>query len=173
MERLAELYSSLYDIKTIGLRLFNVYGNREEHKGSNASIITQFIEQLSAGIEPVVYGDGRQTRDFIHVDDVVEALMLCMKTKLKGSNILNIGTGTNYSFNDIVDFIGESLNIEVTPVYQKLAEKNYVYHSMADMELTKKLLGFKSKISAIDGIKKIIAFGLYKGLFKEEGLFEQ
>ena len=173
MERLAELYSSLYDITTIGLRFFNIYGTREEHKGTNASIITQFIEQISAGIEPIVYGDGRQTRDFIYIDDVIEALMLCMKTKVKGSTVLNLGTGTNYSFNDIVDLIGESLNIEVAPVYKELTEKNYVYHSMADMELTNKVLKYKPSTSAIDGIKKIIAFGLYKGLFKDEDLFKE
>ena len=172
MERLANLYS-LYNIDTIGLRLFNVYGKREEHKGDNASIITQFVHSVSANETPIIYGDGNQTRDFIYVDDAVDAIIKCMEPKIKGSNIFNIGSGNSYSFNEILELIANALDTEVKPVYQPQLDRNYVNHSMADLSKVNKYLNWKPKTPIENGIRNIIEDGFYKGIFKQEELLEQ
>jgi UDP-glucose 4-epimerase len=166
MERLTELYST-YGVKSVGLRIFNAYGPREEHKGNNASMVTQLAKLISMNESPILYDNGEQTRDWIHVDDVVDALMLTKYVKTN-SEIFNVGTGISHSFNEVVEMINAALDKDVKPIYKKNPVINYVNHSLADISKAKKQLGFNPKISLEDGIKKVCEEYLYKGLFVEE-----
>jgi nucleoside-diphosphate-sugar epimerase len=165
MERLTELYST-YGIKSVGLRIFNAYGPKEEHKNANASMITQLAKLISTNTSPTLYDNGEQTRDWIHVDDVVDALMLTKYVKTN-SEIFNIGSGVSTSFNDIVSMINLALDRDVKPKYKKNPVVNYVSHSLADISKAKKQLGFNPKVSLEEGIKRVTEEYLYKGLFVE------
>lgn len=151
MERLAELYRRLYAIDYAAMRFFSVYGPHEEAKGQYANIITQFFWEMKAGRSPLIFGDGSQTRDFTHVNDVVAALMLASK---KGSGIFNVGTGKAHSFNDVVSLLNSKLGSELKATYRQNPIKNYVMHTQADTTKAK-ALGFEAKVSLAEGIRRI------------------
>lgn len=151
MERLAELYRRLYAIDYAAMRFFSVYGPHEEAKGKYANIITQFFWEMKAGRSPLIFGDGSQTRDFTHVNDVVAALMLASK---KGSGIFNVGTGKAHSFNDVVSLLNSKLGSELKATYRQNPIKNYVMHTQADTTKAK-ALGFEAKVSLAEGIRRI------------------
>ncbi|MEM3674477.1 MAG: NAD-dependent epimerase/dehydratase family protein [Candidatus Methanomethyliaceae archaeon] len=154
IERLAMLYNKLYGVNSVGLRLFSVYGPKEEHKGEYANIISQFLWQIRRGEQPVIYGDGEQTRDFVHVEDVVEAFMLAAEKEFE-CEIFNVGTGISHTFNHVVNLLNKFLKSDLKPVYKPNPIKNYVYHTCADTKKAEKLLGFKAKIPLETGIKKL------------------
>jgi len=156
IERLAKLYNLLYGVKSVGLRFFSIYGPKEKYKGKYANMISQFLWSMQKDESPLIYGDGTQTRDFIHVSDIVEVLILAMKKNLD-YEILNAGTGLSYSFNDIIEIINKILKKNIKPIYRENPIKNYVYHTLADMSKTERILGFKAKIPLKEGILSLLS----------------
>jgi UDP-glucose 4-epimerase len=157
MERIAKLYSDLYDLKIIGLRYFSVYGPGEKAKGKYANLISQFLWDLLEDKQPMIYGDGSQTRDFIYVDDVVRANFLAFNSNIK-FGIYNVGTGKSYSLNEVLQILNSTLNKKIKPIYVENKIKNYVLHTKADVTKAKKELGFSASVSIKEGIKKLIDF---------------
>ena len=157
MERLAELFHRLYDVSSIGLRLFSVYGRNETHKGRYANCLTQFLWAIAQGKPVIIFGDGSQTRDLTYVDDVVEAFTLAA-TKEIDYGIFNVGTGKAYSFNAIVDLLNAALGTAIQPTYIDNPIKNYVQQTQADTQLAEQILGFKAKTPLPEGIEKIKDF---------------
>lgn len=152
MERVAELYHKLYGIDYAALRFFSVYGPHEEAKGNYANMVTQFLWSMKAGRTPIIYGNGTQTRDFIYVKDVVDALILA-SDKCRG--IFNVGTGKSHSFNDIVKILNAKLGTNLKPEYKENPIKNYVMHTKADTtKITKS--GFKPMYSLDEGLNQLI-----------------
>lgn len=156
IERLSKLYNLLFDVKSVGLRLFSVYGPKEKYKGQYANIVSQFLWSIQCDEPPVIFGDGTQTRDFIYVKDVVEAFMLAAEKDFD-CEIFNVGTGVAHSFNEVVDLINRSLGKNVKPIYRPNPIKNYVYHTLADTTKAEKVLGFKAKVTLEEGIKRLIS----------------
>jgi len=156
IERLAKLYNSLFNVKSVGLRLFSVYGPKEKYKGEYANIVSQFLWLMERDEPPIIFGDGSQTRDFIYVKDVVEAFMLAAEKEFN-YEIFNVGTGVAYSFNEVVDLINKLLGKNIKPIYKPNPIKNYVYHTLADTTKAEKILGFKAKVSLEEGIKNLIS----------------
>jgi len=155
IERLAKLYNVLYGVKSVGLRLFSVYGQREEYKGEYANIVSQFLWSMMRDKPPIIYGDGTQTRDFIHVNDVVEAFKLSAEKNFE-CEIFNVGTGVSRSFNDVINLINRFLDKNIKPIYRPNPIKHYVYHTLADTSKAERLLNFRAKISLEEGIKSLI-----------------
>ena len=154
MERMAELYKILFDVNSAGMRFFSVYGPKEEAKKKYANMVSQFLWEMREGKTPLIFGDGSQTRDFTYVKDVVRALRLAMKSDYHG--ILNVGTGKAYSFNDVIDILGELLGIDVKPIYKENPIRNYVMHTLAETSKAEKEIGFKAHIALDAGINSII-----------------
>jgi len=155
IERLAKLYNGLYGVKSVGLRFFSVYGPKEKYKEKYANIISQFLWAMTKNEPPEIYGDGTQTRDFIYVGDVVEALMLAMKKDFE-CEIFNVGTGISHTFNQIIDLLNEMLRKNIKPVYKPNPIKNYVYDTLADTTKAERVLGFKAKTTLREGIKILV-----------------
>lgn len=106
-ESICKMNSDLYGIDTVSFRPFNIYGPRQPKKGDYAPVIAKFQEQKSAGSPQTVFGDGEQRRDFIHVDDVCDALLAgAFDPEPQRGEVYNLGTGKNYSVNQIVEMIG-------------------------------------------------------------------
>jgi UDP-glucose 4-epimerase len=154
MERMAELYKRLFDVDSVGMRFFSVYGPKEEAKKEYANMVTQFLWEMREEKTPVIFGDGSQTRDFTYVKDVVRALQLAMKSDYHG--ILNVGTGKAYSFNDVIEILNQKLGLSVKPQYAKNPIKNYVMHTMADISKAEREIGFKAQSPFDKGIDAII-----------------
>ncbi|MBP7070257.1 MAG: GDP-mannose 4,6-dehydratase [Methanothrix sp.] len=155
MERLAELYHRLYGVGSAGMRFFSVYGPREESKKQYANMVSQFLWQMRRGEEPVIYGDGSQTRDFTHVHDVVRALSLAMGSDCQG--VFNVGTGRACSFNEVIGMINAQLGTDIKHKYIENPIKNYVQDTLADTGKCRKALGFQAQISLEEGIHELAA----------------
>ena len=149
-ERLARLYEELHGVKSVGLRLFSIYGEREEFKGKYANVFTQMIWAKLRGEKFIIYGDGTQTRDLVYVKDAVEAFILAMEKDVTG--IFNVGSGKAYSFNEMAKMIGVSVQYVENPI------KNYVYHTLADTRRARKLLGFETRVSIREGLEKCLRY---------------
>jgi UDP-glucose 4-epimerase len=153
-ERLTELYTKMFGLRTIGLRFFSVYGPGERSKGRYANLVSQFMWDLQEGRNPVIYGDGKQTRDFIYVKDVVQALILAARSEKDG--IYNVGTGVAYSVNEMLEKLMQAMGKHAEPVHMETPVSNYVMHTQADMTKAEKELGFKAKYSLDEGIREVI-----------------
>jgi UDP-glucose 4-epimerase len=154
MERIAKLYSDFHNVKSVGLRYFSVYGKNERAKGKYANLVTQFLWDMKGGKAPVILGDGEQTRDFVYVDDVVEANMLALK--FDGTDVFNVGTGRSVSLNDVVAMLNSKLKTNIKPEYRENKIRNYVAHTQADTKKAAKGLGFRAKTALEQGVDLLI-----------------
>ncbi|NPA03775.1 MAG: NAD-dependent epimerase/dehydratase family protein, partial [Epsilonproteobacteria bacterium] len=154
------------EVVAVGLRYFNVYGEREFFKGKTASMILQFGLQLLRGENPKLFeGSEKIKRDFIYVQDVIQANLLACKAKKSG--VYNVGTGKARSFKEIVDILCQELNL--SPVYEYIPNpytKQYQYFTQADISSTIKELGYQPKYSLEEGIKATLPY--IKKIFEEE-----
>lgn len=147
-EQFAKLFTKLYKIPIISLRYFNVYGPRIDFNSDYSLVIGKFLRLKKEKKPLIIFDDGEQTRAFCYVDDVVEATLLAMKSKkIKGGEIINIGSEKSYSINYLSKLIGGK--VKYLP-----PRPGDVRHTQADTTLAKKLLGWHSKISFAQGIKK-------------------
>ncbi len=158
MERLARLYRDFYDVRSIGLRLFSVYGPGEKYKGEYANLITQFMWAALDGKPIVIYGDGSQRRDFTYIDDVVRAFFLAMYSPAP-TGLYNVGTGVNYSLDEMLKVLGEIVGKPIKREYIPNPIKNYVADTLADTTLSKKKLGFVAEYSLEEGIRRLFSAG--------------
>jgi UDP-glucose 4-epimerase len=155
MERMAKLYYDFYGVKSIGFRFFSVYGPREEAKKTFANLVSQFLWDMKAKKSPLLYGDGSQTRDFTFVDDINNGFKLGMKSDLE-HDVFNLGTGSCYSLNKLVDILNKILGADIKPAYQENPLKNYVQETLADTSKAKEKLGFEARTGLEEGIRKIV-----------------
>ena len=146
-ENLARVYFNLYGLKTISLRYFNVYGDRQPLKGQYAPVIGLFLKQKREGRSLTVVGDGSQRRDFTHISDVVHANLLASEVTTGFGEVYNIGYGSNYAILDIANMI--SSNIEFIP--PRIGE---VQETLASNTKFKDLTGWIPKVSLIEWLKK-------------------
>ncbi len=159
-ERYAEYFSNHYEMSMAGLRFFSVYqgyGGAEMHKGEYANVIAQFADDIANGRSPKLYGDGTQTRDFTHVEDVVRGIELVGDHRLNG--IYNLGTGDPYSFNTVVELINEELGTDVEPEYVEnvIPEDIYVHDTCADFDKLNSAVGWAPEIELKEGIERVCA----------------
>lgn len=151
---ISELMANRSNIETIGLRVYAGYGHGEEIKVNVASVIYLFLRDMMKNVSPVIWGDGTQTRDFIHIDDVVNGIVKSMR--LNRTHIINVATGRSHSYNEIIDIINKILDTDILPVY-KSKPKNYVDKTRADITLMKKLLGL-TPLTLEEGITKFVDY---------------
>ena len=161
MERIAELYSKLYNLDISAMRFFSIYGYNERSKKIYANLVSQFLWAMHDNKSPVLYGDGEQRRDFVFIDDLVNALILASENN-KNFNVYNVGTGKNYSLKELIDTLNEHLNKKIEPEYiENPMKATYVHETLADTKKAEELIKFKAKISLDDGINKLIKYYKY------------
>jgi len=152
-EAFAQAFANQYGFRPVILRLFNVYGLKQSM--FYAGVIIEFIRRVSRGEPPVIFGDGEQTRDFIHVSDVVEAVMLSLRNEgVRG--VFNIGSGEGVTINRLANLILKLMGREdLKPIYAP-PRPGDIRHSIADISRAQKELGFKPKLGLEVGIKELI-----------------
>lgn len=154
LEKIAFAYKN--DVDITAFRIFATYGENEFHKGEFASIVYLFAKDIINDKQPVIWGDGTQTRDFIYQDDVAKCIV---ELSLSNNTLINLGSGISVSFNDIIKIINEITDKNIKPIY---VDKpiNYLESTKADISFLKKLYyndDSKYKFTSIyDGIKKMI-----------------
>lgn len=157
-ERYAEYLSNHYGLTAAGLRYYSVYqgyNGSEEHKGQYANVIAQFADDIANDTPPKLYGDGSQTRDFTHVDDVVRATVAAAEHRLDG--VYNVGTGEAYSFNTVVELLNDALGAAVEPEYVEnpIPESVYVHHTCADPRKLREATGWTPAVPFEEGIERV------------------
>jgi UDP-glucose 4-epimerase len=155
-ETYAEYFHNHYGMRLAGMRFFSVYqgfGGAEEHKGEYANTVAQFADRIANGERPELFGDGSQTRDFTHVDDVVRGVELAAEHRLQG--IYNLGTGESYDFNEMVEMINDALGTDVEPTYVENPFDAYVHDTRADASKMREATGWEPEISFEEGVRRV------------------
>ena len=157
-EEYGKLYKKLYDLDTYGMRYFNVFGRRQDPDGAYAAVIPRFIRQLLHGEIPTINGDGKQSRDFTYIDNVIQAnLKACLAPSEAAGAAYNIAYGGREYLIDIYYDLCKALGKEVAPKFgpDRVGD---IKHSNADISKAKKMLGYDPEYDFAQGIQLAIAW---------------
>src|SRR4051812_12462377 len=157
MERLADRHRSRLKHPIVGLRYFNVYGPGEQHKGKFASMIHQLAKQMRAGKRPRIFTDGEQRRDFVYIDDVVQANLKAMNATASG--VFNVGCGGAFTFNQVVEELNRALELDLQPEYFENPYSFTQDWTEANVGQSRKRLGYEPAYDLRAGIEAYAASG--------------
>lgn len=159
-EEWAKLYTKFYGLDTYGMRYFNVFGRRQDPDGAYAAVIPKFLKQLMHGETPTINGDGKQSRDFTYIENVIEAnLKACLAPHEAAGEAFNIAYGGREFLIDIYYGLTKALGVNIEPNFGP-DRKGDIKHSNADISKARKLLGYDPDYSFEDGIQ--LAIDWYK-----------
>ena len=164
-EQYARNFAAVYGMETVGLRYFNVFGRRQDPEGTYAAVIPKFIYALINHEQPVIYGDGLQSRDFTYIDNVIQANQLAALTDYPDAinQVFNVACGEECSLNRLVDCLKDYLGQfdpdirRIDPVYRD-ERVGDVKHSLASIKKAKELLGYWPEYGYKDGLQKTVAW---------------
>lgn len=156
-ERYCQIFSKIYGMETVALRYFNVFGPNQDPTSQYSAVIPKFIKLIMQDKEPVIYGDGSQSRDFTFVENNVWAnIQACTAPKASGE-VINIACGKRYTLIDLVDMINEILGKNIEPKFAA-DRAGDVKHSLAGIEKAKELLGYEVRVDFKEGLRRTIEF---------------
>jgi UDP-glucose 4-epimerase len=150
-EYLVEKYSKL-NTEIIGLRYFNIFGKGQTIE--YAGVITKFLDRINEGKSPIIFGNGSQIRDFIHVSDVARSNLMAMNSK-SSNLIVNIGTGNAISILELANMIINASGLKIEPIFAEVLEGD-IKKSLADISQAKKYFNWEPKIELQDWLKEIL-----------------
>lgn len=154
-EQLCTVFNSLYDIETVSLRYFNVFGPRQDPSSPYSGVISIFLKRVSQGASPHIFGDGEQMRDFVFVEDVVAANVQAMHTLNANGEVFNVATGQSVTLNQIVSIMEEILGKGLSPVYEP-SRSGDIRQSLADISRARRLLRFSPTHSFRSGLERLV-----------------
>lgn len=165
-EEWAKQYTKHYGLETYGLRYFNVFGRRQDPNGAYAAVIPKFIKQLLKGEVPTINGDGRQSRDFTYIENVIEAnLRACLAGSEAAGDVYNIAYGGREYLLDIYHHLTKALDMDVQPNFGP-ERAGDIKHSNANISKAKAMLGYEPEYNFKDGINEAIEW--YRKVFAIE-----
>jgi len=165
-ESYGRLFRKLYGLETISLRYFNVFGEKQDSNSTYSAVIPKFISKMIRGESPEIYGDGSNSRDFVYIDNVVQANLLAATSKWNDqAEVLNIGTGIGITLNELVEKINHhtSLNIKAKYVDSRNGD---IKHSISSIQKANLLLGYEVKVDFDLGLKNVINY--HYNMLKED-----
>jgi UDP-N-acetylglucosamine/UDP-N-acetyl-alpha-D-glucosaminouronate 4-epimerase len=154
-ETYCRLYSELYGLETVALRYFNVYGPRQNPASEYAAVVPRFIVACLEQRQPVVYGDGRQTRDFTFVGDAVRANLLAADAAGAAGSMLNVAGGRRVSLLELLGAVAEITGISVEPRHEP-SRPGDVRDSLADLSRARSLLGYEPEVALREGLARTV-----------------
>lgn len=156
-EHLMRSFALSYGLETVSLRYFNIFGPRQRHDSPYAAVIPMFADALRQGARPVVYGDGRQTRDFTFVANAVHANLLAASCPARlAGEVANVACGTRYSLLELLDSMGGLLGARARPEFRP-ARAGDVQDSEADIRYAEELLGYRVIVPFVEGLRLTLA----------------
>ena len=156
-EQYCQLFTRLYGLETVTIRYFNVFGPRQDPGSPYSGVISLFIKALSEGRAPTIHGDGRQTRDFTYVSDVVNGVLRASAADGVAGEVINVANGGRTSLLDLVAALQAILHTDVTPAFGPPREGD-VRDSQADISKARRLLGFSPETSVEEGLRRTVAW---------------
>ena len=157
-ELYAQTYTTAYGLPCVALRFFNVYGPRQDPKSEYSAAIPRFVTRLLAGEPPIVFGDGLQTRDFVHVKDVARACLLASTSERAPGAVVNVASGHSASLLELIALIRAAVGPEAAHVgiEHRPARPGDVRASSADLTRSRELLGFEPRVSLRQGLEDVV-----------------
>jgi dTDP-L-rhamnose 4-epimerase len=155
-EELCLVAGNVYGIPTVALRFFNVYGPGQALSNPYTGVAAIFASRLLNGRRPLVFEDGRQSRDFIHVSDIVEGILLALDSEAAVGHAVNLGTGRATTVNEIAETLASGLGLDIEPLLVGQFRAGDIRHCYADPTRAEQLLGFSAAVSLDDGMRELV-----------------
>ncbi len=150
-----KVFHRVYNLETVSLRYFNIFGPRQDPTSPYSGVLSRFITALLLGERPRVFGDGEQSRDFTFVANAVDANLLACQAPEAAGRMFNVGTGNRYTLNQTLQALGKVMAVQPAPVYDPPRQGD-VRDSQADITAARKVLGYEPKIGFEDGLRQTV-----------------
>ncbi|HKS30417.1 MAG TPA: SDR family oxidoreductase [Pyrinomonadaceae bacterium] len=155
-EYYAQVFTRTYNLETVSLRYFNVFGPRQDPSSQYSGVISRFISALLSNEQPVIYGDGEQSRDFTYIANVVDANLRAAETVDGVGHVINIANGQRTTLNELLEVLKGLVGKDgVVPDYKE-PRAGDVRHSLADITRARQMLGYEPRVGLEDGLRKTI-----------------
>lgn len=154
-EGLLRSFHDMYGLDYVALRYFNVYGPRMDTHGAYTEVLIRWMERIAAGRPPLIFGDGKQTMDFVYIEDIARANILAAKAEVT-DEVFNVATGVETSLNDLARSLSEVMGADLTPEYGPERKANPVRRRLADISKAREGLGFESEVSLEEGLSRLV-----------------
>lgn len=165
-EGLFRSFYEMYGLNYIGLRYFNVYGPRMDIYGVYTEVLIRWMERITAGQPPLIFGNGEQTMDFVYIEDIARANILAAKADITDM-VFNIASGVETSLNDLAHSLLKVMGSDLQPEYKPERQVNPVQRRLADVSQAKQLLNFESHVSLEAGLSRLVTWWHKQKLTKE------
>ncbi|MEZ0277641.1 MAG: NAD-dependent epimerase/dehydratase family protein [Methylibium sp.] len=157
LEGLLRSYNDMYGLPYVALRYFNVYGPRMDIHGKYTEVLIRWMERIAAGQPPLILGDGKQTMDFIYIDDIARSNILALQSDL-GDDVFNVASGTETSLNDLAAALLKVMGSDLKPEYGPERKVNPVSRRLADTTKAEKRLGFRAEVDLEEGLRRLVGW---------------
>ena len=157
LEGLLRSFNDMYGLPYVALRYFNVYGPRMDIHGKYTEVLIRWMERIAAGQPPLILGDGKQTMDFIYIDDIARANILALQSDL-GDDVFNVASGTETSLNDLAAALLKVMGSDLKPEYGPERKVNPVSRRLADTTKAEKQLGFRAEVDLEEGLRRLVGW---------------
>jgi dTDP-L-rhamnose 4-epimerase len=147
-----------YGIPVTALRFFNVYGPRQALSNPYTGVAAIFSARLMSGRPPIIFEDGLQSRDFVHVSDIAAAVLAALAPDAADGEALNVGTGRSVTIREVADVLSHHMDVELEPEVRNAFRAGDIRHCFADIERARELLGYRPEISFEDGMRHLIGW---------------
>ena len=156
-ELYAQTFGKVYGLQNVSLRYFNVFGPRQDPGSPYSGVLSKFCTAFLEGTEPVVFGDGEQTRDFTYIDNVVQANLLACEAPAASGRVINVGTGERISLNQTLELLREISGNKLEAKYEPTREGD-IRDSQADITSARELLGYEPTVNFSEGLRLTFAW---------------
>jgi len=156
-EQYLAMFTTLYGLDTVTIRYFNVFGPRQDPSSPYSGVISLFISALVDGRQPIIYGDGGQTRDFTYVANVVDGVLRACHAPGMAGEMMNVATGGRISLNELLKTLGDLLGVKTQAIYRE-SRAGDVRDSQADVSRAKALTGYVPLVDLREGLEKTLAW---------------
>jgi UDP-N-acetylglucosamine/UDP-N-acetyl-alpha-D-glucosaminouronate 4-epimerase len=154
-EHYISVFKRVYGFEAVALRYFNIFGPRQDPESQYAAVIPRFVMALLEGRQPVIYGDGLQSRDFTYVENVVEANLLASEAEGAAGRAFNVACGGRYSLLELLDNLKKALGSSIEPIHEA-ARAGDVRDSQASIEAAQEALGYRVKVDFDEGLRRTV-----------------
>ncbi len=157
LEGLLRSFNDMYGLPYVALRYFNVYGPRMDIHGKYTEVLIRWMERINAGQPPLILGDGKQTMDFVYIEDVARSNILALQSDV-GDDVFNVASGTETSLNDLAAALLRVMGSSLKPEYGPERKVNPVSRRLADTRKAERLLGFRAEVGLDEGLRRLVAW---------------
>jgi UDP-glucose 4-epimerase len=155
LEGLLRAFNDMYGLPYVALRYFNVYGPRMDIHGRYTEVLIRWMDRIAAGQPPLIFGDGKQTMDFVYIDDVARSNVLALQSDIS-DDVFNIASGVETSLNDLAHVLLKVMKSDLQPEYTEERKVNPVPRRLADTSKAAELLGFRVRVGLEEGLERLV-----------------